>query len=422
MSLQLSLLLIGFLIIVVVAYTTMRGKRRVRQREPHAVAEPSIDFDATTPPMERREPSLDSIDPAPSLPTAAPSTAAVVSASGSAPERKFLRPDSPVVEAPVPAHNPLIAELQSLEEAAHRPLNLNPGFDPPGTGAARGDAASSTLPDENADFILHLPGPGPVSRRTALGIYKQNEYKLEYPRKLYGQRYHTNFWSLVQQDSEATQYGDLKLALQLLDSRGPVSESELNTFTQVGLKLADALHRPAKFSTTFEDALERARRLQKFCDEQDVIAGVNIVSTAQAPFKGHAITAGMARYGLELGAMNIFHAYQDGRVLYSVSSLYKPGHFNPAEWETFRTAGLAVFMSVPVVRQPAAVFERMMQTAAGLTTFLGGRLLDQEHRPLTETGINAIRAQIEGLEARMRVFGIPAGGDTARRLFGLGNV
>lgn len=413
MSLQLALLLIGVIIIAVVAYTTLRGRRAgLRQRQ--APADLTIDFDVEPPASagrlsERREPSLDGVG------VAAPIVATATS------DRKFLRPDDPLIDAPAPRRDPLVAELESIEEAAHRPLNLNPGFDPPGTGPAAGaDAGSSALPDEHVDFILHLPGPGPVSRRTALGIYKQNEYKLEYPRKLYGQRYQTNFWSLVQQDSEATQYSDLKLALQLIDSRGPVNESELNTFSQVGLKLADALHRPAKFSATFEAALEQSRRLQQFCDEQDVIAGVNIVSSAQAPFKGNAITAAMKRYGLELGAMNIFHAYHDERVLFSVSSLYKPGYFNPSEWETFRTAGLAVFMSVPVVREPAAVFERMMQTAAGLTSFLGGRLLDQEHRPLTEAGINAIRVQIEGIEARMRAFGVPAGSEAALRLFGAG--
>ncbi|MFP5349272.1 MAG: cell division protein ZipA C-terminal FtsZ-binding domain-containing protein [Gammaproteobacteria bacterium] len=417
MSLQLSLLLIGIIIIAIVAYTTLR-RARSQPSERRMVVEPFVGLDTPSPdtaPIERREPSLDAVAPPP-----APMTAAA-SAADLAPERRFLRPDAPVTDAPPPSRDALAAALQSIEEVAHRPLNLNPGFDPPGTGAARGaDPAGSTLPDEHADLILHLPGPGPVSRRTALGIYKQNEYKLEYPRKLYGQRYHTNFWSLVQHDSEATQYSDLKLSLQLLDSRGPVSESELNTFTQVGLKLADALHRPAKFSASFEDALAQARRLQAFCDEHDVIAGINIVTTAQAPFKGHAISAAMQRHGLELGAMNIFHAMENGRVLYSVSSLYKPGHFSPTEWDTFRTAGLAVFMSVPVVREPAQAFERMMQTAAGLTAFLGGRLLDQEHRPLTEAGINAIRTQIEGIEARMRAFGIPAGSDTALRLFGSG--
>ena len=412
MSLQLALLLIGIIIIAVVAYTTLR-RARPAPRERKMAVEPFVDFNAEARPStlsERREPSLDV--PVPVTPMPMP-------AAPSPDDRRFLRPDAPVLDAPAPARDPLTAELQSIEDVAHRPLNLNPGFDPPGTGPERaGNAAGSTLPDEHVDFVLHLPGPGPVSRRTALGIYKQNEYKLEYPRKLYGQRYRTNFWSLVQHDSEATQYSDLKLALQLLDSRGPVSESELNTFTQVGLKLADALHRPAKFSASFDDALERAQRLQKFCDEHDVIAGVNIVSTAQAPFKGHAITAAMKRHGLELGAMNIFHAQQDGRVLYSVSSLYKPGHFNPAEWETFRTAGLAIFMSVPMVREPASAFERMMHAATDVTSFLGGRLLDQEHRPLTDAGINAIRAQIEGIEARMRAFGIPAGSDTALRLFG----
>lgn len=400
MTLQLALLLIGVMIIAVVFYTTRRRDKAGRQprREPLAGLE---DLDAAAPSMPtaslRREPSLDA------------------QASG---ERRYLRADAPPPAPPPAASDPVTAELESLEEVALKPLNLNPGFDPPGTGPqAVADAGAPSLPNEQLDFILHLPSPGPVSRRAALGIYKQNEYKLEYPRRLYGQRYQTNFWSVVQHDSEATQYSDLKLALQLIDGRGPVNESELNTFMQVGLKLADALHRPAKFLLSFEDALAQAQRLQKFWDEHDVIAGVSVAADAATPFKGHAIVAAMERHGLTLGDMQIFHRARDGRSLYSVSSLYKPGHFNPAEWESFRTAGLAIFMSVPVVEEPTAVFEQMMETATGLATFLGGRLLDQEHRPLTEKGIDAIRAQIRGIESRMRTFGIPAGSGAALRLF-----
>jgi len=278
----------------------------------------------------------------------------------------------------------------------------------------------STLTDEQLDFVVLLPGPGPVSRRTALGVYKQNEYKLEYPRQLYGQRYRTNFWSVLQHDSDATQYADLKLAIQLIDDRGPIGESELNAFTQVALKLADALHRPSTFSIQFEQALARAQELEKFRDEYDVIAGVNVVTDAHTPFKGPAILAAAERLGLQFGPMNIFHVKRDGRPIYSISNLYKPGAFNPNEWEVTRTAGLALFMSVPTVRHPAEAFEQMMQTATGLCTFLGGRLLDQDLRPLTDKGIAAIRAQIDALDANMREFGIPAGGDSARRLFGTG--
>jgi len=403
MSLQLALLLIGLVIIAIVALTAYdKGRLAKSMRRGFRFAEPEPAG------LSRREPVVP--------PPARPEEAALLEA-----ERKVLRGDvevpldSPASSAPT---HPLADVLSDIEEIANRPLNLNPGFDPPGTGpeAAR-ERGVHVEPDEAIDFIIHLPGPGPVSRRAALAVYKQNEYKLEYPRQLYGRRYQTNFWSVVQHDSEATQYSDLKLAIQLVEPRGPISESELNAFVQVSLKMADSLHRVTKLSMPFETALARAKELQAFYDEYDVIAGVNVLAEPHAPFKGRTLLAAMERVGMQLDARNIFNKRTDGRVVYSVANLAKPGTFPASDWDDFRTTGLAVYMSVPGAKDPAAVFDRMIETAKELTRLLGARLADQDQRPLTDKGIAAIRGQIQAIDAKMRAFGIPAGSDTARRLF-----
>lgn len=405
MNLQLALLLIGIIVIAVVALTAYDKGRLARsvRRGPNPAVERPADTD-------RREP-IARFDAAP------PAGVPPLSES----ERKYLKSDVEVPAAPAAAASPpdpLARALGDIEEIANRPLNLNPGFDPPGTGpeAAR-EHGVHVEPNEAIDFVMHLPGPGPVSRRSALAVYKQNEYKLDYPRQLYGRRHQTNFWSVVQHDSEATQYSDLKLAIQLIDSPGPVGESELNTFVQVGLKLADALRRPTKFSMPFEQALARARELQQYYDEHDVVAGVHIVSGPHAPFKGRAIVKAAGRAGLQFGARNVFHKHLDGRLLYSLSNLNKAGGFNPADWDTFRTTGLSLYMSVPGACNPVQAFDAMIQTAKEITALLGARLLDQDQRPLTGKGIAAIRVQIEAIDARMRAFGIAPGSEAAQRLF-----
>lgn len=400
MDLQLALLLIGTAIVGVVALTAYDKGRFTRSMR-RGLSFPA----APAAGVARREPVV-SLEGAGPLPIEA--------------ERKFLRINDTVTVEPPSADEPdrLEEQLGDIEEVANRSLNLNPGFDPPGTGpeAARGRERQMQA-DEAIDFIMHLPGPGPVSRRSALAVYKQNEYKLEYAHQLYGRRYQTNFWSIVQHDSEATQYSDLKLAIQMIAPAGPIPESELNTFVQVGLKLADALHRPAKFSVPFEQALERAKALQQFYDEHDVIAGVNVVTEAHAPFKGLAIVAAMERVGMQLDGNGIFQKRVGERASFGMMSLQKPVRFNPSEWEMFRTSGLAFYMSVPGVDDPAVVFDRMIAAAVEITTVLGGKLLDQDHRPLTDKGIVAIRAQIQGIDAKMRAFGIAPGGEAAQRLF-----
>lgn len=405
MDLQFALLLIGAAIIAIVALTAYDKGRLARsvRRGLHLSSDSASTAPARREPVMRAGADHRSAD------------------AGADADKKFLKGDVDVpVESPaspVPTH-PLADVLGDIEEIANRPLNLNPGFDPPGTGP---DAARSygvhMEPNEAIDFVIELPGPGPVIRRSALAVYKQNEYKLDHPRQLYGRRYQTNFWSVVQHDSEATQYSDLKLAVQLIDANGAIGETELNTFVQVGLKLADSLHRLTKLSLPFEQALARATELKKFCDEHDVIAGVNLAAEPGTPIKGRAILVATERVGMQLDARNIFNKRIDGDVWYSLTDLNKPGGFTPPEWDTIRTDALTLYMSVPAARDPAAVFDRMIDTAKQLTAFLGARLLDQDQRPLSEKGISAIRAQIKNIDAKMRAFGIAPGSDAARRLF-----
>src|SRR3990172_10871424 len=403
MDLQYALLLVGIVIVVMVAVTAFDKGRFARSLR-HGLRKSSASSAAAE--AARREPMMQAGGEALQEPAET--------------ERRFLKSDFDVPVEPAatstPTH-PLAAVLGDFEEVANRPLNLNPGFDPPGTGpeAARRRVVKKKPIDE-ITFIVLLPGPGPVSRRSALSVYKQNEYKLDYPRELYGRRYQTNFWTVAQHDSEATQYSDLKLAVQLINNDGAIGETELNTFVQVGLKLADSLHRLTKLSMPFDKALARAQELQKFYDEHDVIAGVNLVAEPHAPFKGHAILTATERAGMALHAGNIFTKRVDDRVLFRMENLGKLEHFTPA-WDEFRTGGLTLSMSVPAAQDPAKTFDHMIETAKQLTSFLGARLLDQDQKPLSEKGIAAIRSQIQGIDARMRAFGIAPGSVAARRLF-----
>ena len=274
---------------------------------------------------------------------------------------------------------------------------------------------------EKLDFVIDLPGPGPVMRDAALAVYKQNEYNLNKPRHLYGRHHGTERWSDLELDPGSTGYDDFKLAIQLTDPRGPVDESELNAFMQIGLKLADTLARPTKLPESFEAGLARAAALQEFCDTYDVVAGIHVVPATEARFAGRAVEAAAHQAGLELGAMNLFHLRNEvapgSRHLFSMANLDESAGFDPGAWDGFETAGLTLFMSVPCAFQPGAVFDRMVAGARRIAETLGGKLQDQNRRPLTDKGIAVIHHQIEQIEEKMRAFGIPPGSETALKLF-----
>lgn len=401
MDLQIALLVVGLLIIAfVVAISLFDRARRQRSRR--------LAHEGATGVLRAREPFIE----VPSVTV----TLDVNPSPDSVAEIKALRPDMPVMDAGEPVRtDPITEELEVLEDVAQVPLNL-------GQAPARPDEKPSVpaAPDEMLDFILSLPGEGPVQRDTALGIFKQHEYRLDKPRRLYGKHYQAALWSDVGRDPPGTRYSDLALAIQLFDSRGPINESELNTFSQVGLKLADALARPTKFSLTFEEALQRAKELQVLSEAYDVIAGINVLARGE-PFRGRAVEQAAERAGLKFGARNIFHMKNDltpgCRHLFSMANLFQPGDFNPRVWDSSETRGLALFMSVPCAHHPASVFVKMVTAAKVVAEALDGELRDQDGKPLTDKGLAVIRRQIEEIDKRMTGYGIVPGSRTALRLF-----
>lgn len=395
MDLQLALLMIGVFIVAAVglgAYDRARIRSRLSQAKSPG---PRAETAAAAPEPGPR------IDTNPGLHRARDS--------------KVLSSDAP---APPPAQQSpqqeFYQQLQEIEHAAVMPVPRGVSAGGPGRGVVQ------AAPDDKVDFVINLPGAGPVVRDQALSIYKQNEYLTDKPHAIYGLRLGTGIWTSLERDAPEAEYSNIALAVQMVDSRGPISESELNTFAQLGLKLADSLHRPTKLSCTFEEAMTQAQALARFCDTYDVIAGVNILPISRDGFPGRAVRSAAQRFGLELGAHSIFHRNNHAagcRHLFSLANLFEPGTFDPARLDSMPVQGLALFMRVPCVHQPVKVFDRMTETGRNLCAALGGKLVDQERRPLSPRGVGVIRAQIESIAASMQNLGIAPGSATALRLF-----
>ncbi|HKQ30210.1 MAG TPA: cell division protein ZipA C-terminal FtsZ-binding domain-containing protein, partial [Burkholderiales bacterium] len=368
MELRYALLLIGLIVVAVVVFQTL-DLARLRPRRRDGVAS----ADSPEPPSPPRLEPIAGIDFDPPLQAVA--------------EKRSLTADVPV-GAPVPqrVRDPLREEIETLEEVATMPLNLDAGL----RRSRQPDSARQAVPDDKIDFILRLPADAAVMRDTALGVYKQYEFEIDKPHRLYGCRADSDIWSELQHDSQRARYGDLALSVQLVDSRGPIGDTELHKFSQVGLKLADALHRRTQFSMPFEDALARARELHQFCDTFDVIAAVHAVAK-DGPFKGRLLEHTARKLGMQWGAHSIFHMKNEfspgSRHLFSMASLTGAGEFPAGQWDTFKTEGVTFFISVPCVHRPASVFDKMIACAQTLAETLNGELQDQGRKPLTSDGI-----------------------------------
>ena len=420
MTLQLVLLLVGLIIVIVVVLSSFDRARvnkryhdaRLGQANIRKIAKEALALIDRT----LRSASRLDINPGPIQES----------------KKRFLKSDDALPEKRDKQEPTFYDSLKGYEQVASIPLDV----DTAGAtiwpeneldGGVEDDIDQQVIkrcvmPDPQTDFIIELPGKTPVSRNIALGIYKQHEYLLEKPRSLFGLRYVEGVWSNLDQDPDTTQYNDLFLAIQLVDEKGPIKESELNTFGQMGLKMADGLNRPSKMSMTFEQAVEQARELDQLCKKCDAIASINISPAEGKEFPGTDIKETAFSKGLEFGEMSIFHKKNNEttgcRHMFSMANLYEPGTFNDIdELDAQTVRGLTLFMHIPCTTSPVTVFDQMAKTARAMSEELEGTMVDHDGKVLTESGLATIRHQIEDMADSMHDWGILPGSETALRLF-----
>jgi len=327
--------------------------------------------------------------------------------------RAILSPKSkPAAEAvPEPVPDPVEEDIAEIEKVVRTPIF--------------GVSAVSVLPEEFVDgpqieMVARIPGENLVKRDIALGLFRQHEFDLKHPRRLFGLSDPGRIWVSLEQAPPSAQFKELGIAVQLVDRTGPITETELNQFAQLVLRFAEVFGRRFRFSMEIDKALAHARQLDDLCKKYDSLAILNIL-TRESGFSGAEIDRHAREMGMRLTSKHIYQKTardSDGlRLLYSMASLYGDGRFDAQNMETSRTGGVTLYMNIPKTRDPGEVFAQMVADARELCRRLNGKLVDQNKRGMTEQGISAITDQIRRIAGEMEREGLVPGGVVASRLF-----
>lgn len=210
-------------------------------------------------------------------------------------------------------------------------------------------------------------------------------------------------------------YAALELGLQLADRSGAVTSGQIDAFCRALYNFAaeqgGAVSCPDKSA-----ALELARALDLFCIEVDVLIGLNIVAPDARPFLVSEVHRCASEAGLGLqpdGSYALKNAA--GRTFYSLAN-QSDEPFQP-ERVGASTHGITLLFDVPNVADGLMVFDRMAELAQRLTKSLGGRLVDDNGKLVSQESLQKIRQRLAESYASMDARGIPAGGERANRLF-----
>lgn len=269
------------------------------------------------------------------------------------------------------------------------------------------------LADPRADWVVRLETGQPVASHN---LWEAQEEAFELVQK--GIHWYAldprGEWIRLTRHT-AGEYQRFRCALQLADRRGPLSSAELSTFLDGLQALGDRFMAVVDFPLR-GDVAEAGAKLDAFCARVDVQIGVNVIA-AEQPFAGSRVRAVAEALGFSLRGDGQFHGEDEaGRTLFTLGNL-EAALFAADEMARLQTRGLILILDVPRVDNGPVVFDYMVAAAKKLAEGLGGTLVDDNRAPLSDPKLALIRGQIAQFQQEMAAYGIPAGSETALRLF-----
>jgi len=163
--------------------------------------------------------------------------------------------------------------------------------------------------------------------------------------------------------------------------------------------------------------LERAQAIDRFCVDVDVLIGLNVVARGEGAVNLTRIVREAESSGMMLGVDGVFQLLDSrGEPLYVLCN-HDAEPFTAMAVEGQTSQGVTLQFDVPRVPDGLKVFDGMVAFGRKIANEVGGILVDDNLRPLTDTGIEKIRTQLAQIYQRMEARGVPSGSRRALRLF-----
>lgn len=363
-------------------------------------------------------------------------------------ERRFRRQADAAFQAPM--DDALMQRSDTLREAAER---IEPALGEPVFDVAFADAVSETelhqdpLPAPRVEAApMPSPAPAPktppnVAPRPAGPVIAPYDELIEYRIRLVGDNMPASVFSetfnyartlgktvrwlglpvdaaewediLPWRDAH---YQQVVITMQLSDRNGAVQEEQLTALCELLQKMAQANGLRIACDDVV-DALERAQAVDRFCVDVDVLIGLNVVARGEGAVNLTRIVHEAESSGMVLGVDGAYQLLDSrGESLYVLCN-HDAEPFSAEVVEGQATQGVTLQFDVPRVPDGLKVFDGMVAFGRKIANEIGGILVDDNLRPLTDAGIEKIRTQLIQIYERMEARGVPSGSRRALRLF-----
>ena len=137
---------------------------------------------------------------------------------------------------------------------------------------------------------------------------------------------------------------------------------------------------------------------------QEWVVVLNVMALDGEVFTGPGFFYALEDNGWSHGEMDIFHYSDHGVPLFSLVNMVKPGTFDLANIDKFRSPGISLFIQFPNDHgHGLRTFNMMLDMAQILADRLGGEVRDERRSVLTLSAIDHIREKIAAYDLKWQL-------------------
>jgi len=402
-DLQIGLLVIGAVIVVAVLLFNWIQERRFRKQAAAAFQTPVAD--ALMQPGAVPRETHNRVEPALREP--------VFDASGVHEVAEVNEPRLHIDADLAPAEAPTVAHDDAPGPAPRPAAAPIPVPQTPPRPPAPPVAAPAAPYDELIEYRIRLGSEGVLANVFADAF--NHSRTLGKPVRWVGLPVGATEWEEVQPWRDV-HYQQVVVTMQLADRNGAAQEEQLSALCAL-LQATGQAHGLRVACDDTVEALERAQAIDRFCVDVDVLIGLNVVARGEGAVNLMRIVREAESSGMVLGVDGVFQLIDSrGEPLYALCN-HDAEPFTSTVIEGQTSQGVTLQFDVPRVPDGLKVFDGMVAFGRKLANEVGGILVDDNLRPLTDTGIEKIRTQLTHIYERMEARGVPSGSRRALRLF-----
>ena len=126
-------------------------------------------------------------------------------------------------------------------------------------------------------------------------------------------------------------------------------------------------------------------------DSESMIILLHVAAPQGQVIDGTKLKSLLKQCDYHYGEKKIFHSLNQGRIVFSVVKMVKPGTFDINNPASFNTPGISLILTLPAPIEADVAFEALLNSAAEMAETLGCVILDSERKILNRRTIQHLR-------------------------------